>query len=121
MMFVPKICLKLFVAIFTSPQEQQRLAQERQQLELQREQMAAAQAAKQQQQEQQRHQPVSVKDTVRDILASSDFGFENQPPRPKSVGSRVIEARSAPSTIWCYLSSLLFFSTLGGNILSHSH
>ena len=86
-------------------QEQDRLAREREHLQLQKEQIAREQLQRQQ-------EPVSVKDTVRGILESSkfgnDFGFE----RPKSAGggSRVTEVR----IICCGLYSfMLSYNSMG--------
>ena len=66
-------------------QEQDRLAREREQMEQERERIAR--------QQQQQREEVSVKDTVRGILESSKFGNDFDFARPKSAGSRVIEAR----------------------------
>ena len=84
-------------------QAQQQQQQMQQQMERERQQQLAQQRAMQQQQQQQQQQQYSVKDTVRDIIASThDFGgFE---PRPKSSHamlhpepgrSRIIQVRDS--------------------------
>ena len=76
-------------------QEQQRQIEAQRQLEAQQRQLE-----EQQRQLEAQRENMSVKDTVRDILAS-DFGFETS--RPKSAaeirgGSRVLEVRRQAAT-----------------------
>ena len=88
-------------------QQQQLLLQQQQQLQAQQ----AAQMAHQQQmererqlalqrQQQQQQREFSVKDTVRDIIASHDFGYENRPKsshailHPEPGRSRIIQVRN---------------------------
>ena len=80
-------------------QEQQRQIEAQRQLEAQQRQLE-----EQQRQLEAQRENMSVKDTVRDILAS-DFGFETS--RPKSAaeirgGSRVLEVRRQAASLFPY-------------------
>lgn len=89
-------------------QQQQLLLQQQQQLQAQQAQMAHQQQLererqialqRQQQLQQQQQRDFSVKDTVRDIIASHDFGYESRPKsshailHPEPGRSRIIQVR----------------------------